>query len=194
MDYCVDVSCDMKVNRSCALCRQKVTELMHCLVAVYSVDFTGADNSMKLKARGNPNAIMFIMDKYGEHGKITNLRLEGDLITSRSGGGFNSQSGGYYLPSNAAANYPYMTSSPYPYPYPPPPPQSYFAGNCAYPMSNQPPPQQKTEAPRGIYKQHTAPPDFTHPPPPPRPLYNYAYIEPPYWPTSSSDGGKCVIM
>ncbi|KAL1204858.1 hypothetical protein V5N11_017460 [Cardamine amara subsp. amara] len=182
MGYTVDVSCVMKVNRSCQLCRQKVAELMHCLTMVYSVDFVGADNTIKLKARADPYIFLDVIERYGEHGKVSNLRFDGEVMASR-GGGYYGQSG-YYLPTSTAGNYPY------PYSYPPPPPYGY-AGNCAYPMSN---PPHHTEGPRRMNNPHTAPPHFTMPMPPPRPLHSFSYVEPPNWPTSSSGGKGCVIM
>ncbi|CAH2053850.1 unnamed protein product [Thlaspi arvense] len=160
---------------------------------VYSVDFVGEGNVIKLKARANPNLILAIIQRYGDHGKITNFHLDGQLFTALPRGGFSSPSG-FYHPSTAAGNYQYPPqyfAGNYGYPMSNPPPP-YFAGNCGNPMSI--PPQKQTEAPAGIYKYHTAPPSFTHTPPPPRPLHSYAYVEPPYWPTSSSSGGNCVIM
>jgi len=52
------------------------------------VDFTGDDNSMKLKARVNPNVLLAVAERYGEHGKITNLRFDGEVMTPRGGGGY----------------------------------------------------------------------------------------------------------
>lgn len=146
------------------------------------MDFVGDDNSMKLKARVNPNILLAVIERYGEHGKITNLRFDGEVMTPR-GGGYYGQSG-YYLPSTAGGYYPYPSS------YPPPPPYA-FAGNYAYPTSN---PPRQTEAPRQVTNPHTAPPSYTLPPPPSRPLHSYSYVEPQYRSSSSSGGGRCVIM
>ncbi|EOA31590.1 hypothetical protein CARUB_v10014786mg [Capsella rubella] len=168
----------MKVNRSCELCRQKVTEVMHCVNGVYSVDFVGDDNSMKLKARVNPNILLAVIERYGEHGKITNLRFDGEVMTPRGGGGGYYGQSGYYLPSCTAGSY-YPNSS---YSYPPPPPYA-FTGNYAHPTAD--------HAPRN---PHTTPPSYTLPPPAPRPLYSFSYVEPQYRTSSSSGRGRCVIM
>ncbi|VVA97459.1 unnamed protein product [Arabis nemorensis] len=172
MDYTVDMSCVMKVNRNCELCRQKVTEVMHCVNVVYSVDFVGADNSIKLKARANPNIILAVIERYGEHGKISNLRFDGEVMNFQ-GNGYYGQSG-LYLPSNSAGYYP--------------PPPHVFAGNYGYPPTSNPP-HQIESAPRRINNQLLEPPR-----PPAKPLHSYSYVEPPYWQTSSSSGGRCVIM
>ncbi|KAJ0263941.1 Uncharacterized protein HA466_0023820 [Hirschfeldia incana] len=161
MDFSVDMSCEIKVNNSCELCHRKVTEVMQCLTAYYSVTYLGSNNTIKLKARANPNVIMWISHKYGDHGKISNFRMDGQPVIPQPG------VGGYY---------------PYPSPYAPPPPQ-FLAGNYGYPMANPPPPPQK-EAPQGMNKLHTAPPSYAIQPPPPMPLSSYSYIEPPYWPMS----------
>ncbi|KAG7581752.1 hypothetical protein ISN44_As08g014010 [Arabidopsis suecica] len=183
MDYTVDMSCVMKVNRSCELCRQKVSEVMHCVNGVYSVDFVSDDNSMKLKARVNPNILLAVIERYGEHGKITNLRFDGEVMTPRGGGGYYGQSG-YYIPSTARGNYAYPSL----YPYPPPP--YVYGGNYAHPASN---PPRHTEAPRQVTNPHTTPPSYSLPAPPSRPVHSYAYVEPQYR-TSGSSGKGCVIM
>ncbi|CAA7016311.1 unnamed protein product [Microthlaspi erraticum] len=172
MDYAVDMSVVMKVNRNCDYCRQKVGEMMQCLHELYSVDFLGDDNTVKIKARANPGLLLMVIERYGDHGKVSEIHLDGKLMTPLPGGGFSGHSG-VFLPPNPAANYPY------PSPYPPPHPQ-YFAGNCAYSMSS--------------INQHTQSLPLPIQPPPPRPFYSYTYIEPPYWPTSSSSGAGCVIM
>ncbi|KFK38647.1 hypothetical protein AALP_AA3G142100 [Arabis alpina] len=104
MDYTVDMSCVMKVNRNCELCRQKVTEMMQHVNVVYSVDFGGDDNTIKLKARANPNIILAVIERYGEHGKVSNLRFDGEVMNFQ-GNGYYGQSG-FYLPSNSAGYYP----------------------------------------------------------------------------------------
>ncbi|CAL9220627.1 unnamed protein product [Arabidopsis halleri] len=183
MDYTVDMSCVMKVNRSCELCRQKVSEVMHCVNGVYSVDFVSDDNSMKLKARVNPNILLAVIERYGEHGKITNLCFHGEVMTPRGGGGYYCQSG-YYIPSTCRGNYAYPSL----YPYPPPP--YVYGGNYAHPASN---PPRHTEAPRQVTNPHTTPPSYSLPAPPSRPVHSYAYVEPQYR-TSGSSGKGCVIM
>lgn len=199
----------MKVNRSCELCWQKVSEVMHCVngtclstfvcvycfvddscwyskfpilltAGVYSVDFVSDDNSMKLKARVNPNILLAVIERYGEHGKITNLRFDGDVMTPRGGGGYYGQSG-YYIPSTARGNYAYPSL----YPYPPPP--YVYGGNYAHPASN---PPRHTEAPRQVTNPHTTPPSYSLPAPPSRPVHSYAYVEPQY----RTSGKGCVIM
>ncbi|CDY23569.1 hypothetical protein HID58_068362 [Brassica napus] len=175
MDFSVDMSCDIKVNNSCELCNRKVNEVMQSLTAFYSVTYLGENNTIKLKARANPNVIMGISHKYGDHGKITNFHMNGQPVTPQPGGGCYYGPSGYNLPSNAPGYYPY------PSPYAPPP--QFLPGNYGYPWPNPPPPQ-KESTPQGIYKQHTAPPAYVMQPPPPMPLSSYSYIEPPYWPMS----------
>ncbi|KAL0900250.1 hypothetical protein Bca101_084211 [Brassica carinata] len=176
MDFSVDMSCEIKVNTSCELCHRKVSEVMQSLTAYYSVTYLGENNTIKLKARANPNIIMGISLKYGDHGKITNFYMDGKPVTPQPGAGYYGPSGYNNLPSNAPGGY-------YPYPSPYAPPQQFLAGNYGYPMQNLPPPP-KESTPQGIYKQHTAPPSYAMQPPPPMPLSSYSYIEPPYWPTS----------
>ncbi|CAN6893757.1 unnamed protein product [Brassica oleracea] len=201
MDFSVDMSCEIKVNNSCELCNRKVNEVMQSLTgtlflsfyfslvvddrfiflifiitaAFYSVTYLGENNTIKLKARANPNVIMGISHKYGDHGKITNFHMNGQPVTPQPGGGCYYGPSGYNLPSNAPGYYPY------PSPYAPPP--QFLPGNYGYPWPNPPPPQ-KESTPQGIYKQHTAPPAYVMQPPPPMPLSSYSYIEPPYWPMS----------
>uniref|UniRef100_M4FE50 HMA domain-containing protein n=2 Tax=Brassica campestris TaxID=3711 RepID=M4FE50_BRACM len=179
MDFSMDVSLEMQVNNNCDLCDQKVTEIMHSIIAVYSVTY---GNIMKLEARANPNLFMAVVYKYRDHGKIIRLHFEGAPIAPQPGEG---RGGGAYY-NAPQVNYPYH--SPYA-----PPQQQLLAGNFGYPMLKPPPPQQK-EAPEGVYKQHTVPPPFAMQPPPPMPLSSYSYIEPPYWPVATPSGGKCVIM
>ncbi|KAF2544781.1 hypothetical protein F2Q70_00023520 [Brassica cretica] len=57
MDFSVDMSCEIKVNNSCELCNRKVNEVMQSLTAFYSVTYLGENNTIKLKARANPNKI-----------------------------------------------------------------------------------------------------------------------------------------
>lgn len=136
--------------------------------------YLDANNTIKLKARANPNVIMWLNHKYGNHGKFASFHMDGEPVTPQPGGGYYGPSGYNNLPSNA----------PVYYPYPSQPPQ-FLGGNYGYPMPNPPPPPPpQKEAPQGIYKQHTAPPSYAMQPPPPMPLSSYSYIEPPYWPTS----------
>ncbi|KAF3610964.1 hypothetical protein DY000_02050762 [Brassica cretica] len=121
MDFSVDMSCDIKVNNSCELCHRKVNEVMQSLTAFYSVTYLGENNTIKLKARANPNVIMGISHKYGDHGKITNFHMNGQP----------------FLPGNYG----------YPLPNPPPPqkestpPQGIYKQHTAPPSYvMQPPP------------------------------------------------------
>ncbi|CAH8384863.1 unnamed protein product [Eruca vesicaria subsp. sativa] len=171
MDFSVDMSCEIKVNRNCELCHRKVTEVMQSLTGHYSVTYLGDNNTIKLKSRANPNVIMWLNHKYGDHGKLTNFVMNGEPVTPQPGGGYYGPSGYNNLPSNAPGYYPY------PSPYAPQPKQ-FLPGNFGLHMAN---PTQK-EAPQGIYKQHTSPPSYVMQPPPPMPLSSYSYIEPPYWP------------
>ncbi|XP_010500042.1 PREDICTED: uncharacterized protein LOC104777474 [Camelina sativa] len=175
-NYCVDMSCVMKVNRSCMLCRQKVTEVMHCLYAIYSMEFVGDDNSIKLKARVNPSILMAAMERYGEHGKIINLRFDGEVMNPRSGGYYGHS--GYYLPAMASGAGGY-----YPYSYPP----YACGGNYAPYTCNQQ--RQTDQAPRN---PHTTPPEYPMPMPSARSVHSYAYVEPQYY--TGSSGGLCAIM
>ncbi|KAF8109428.1 hypothetical protein N665_0095s0001 [Sinapis alba] len=147
---------------------------MQSLTAFYSVTFLGGNNTIKLKARANPNVIMWITHKYGDHGKITNFHIDGEPVTLQPSGGYYGSSG-YNLPSNASGYYPYPSL------YAPQP--QFLAGNYGYLMLNPPPPPKELTQ-QGINKQHTAAPSYAMQPPPAMPLPSYSYIEPPYWPTS----------
>ncbi|XP_010552368.1 PREDICTED: uncharacterized protein LOC104822732 [Tarenaya hassleriana] len=152
MEYTVDMSCEMKMHRGCKVCDQKVSEVLHCLHGLYSVDFLGDDGTVKLKGRVNPNVMLTVLERYREHGRVKNLRFEGEVIAVGGGGYCNCQTGYYHPygppPVSMAGNY---------YTYPPPHPG------------------------RWRVSQHTAPPLPTLPPPPPRPFHSYLNMETQGW-------------